>query len=58
MFRRPGNVHCHFFGTATLSFVDGIRAEPRDVFEFSDYMNTLHDDVLTETILMRDLVLR
>jgi hypothetical protein len=31
--RRPGDVHLHFFGTATLSFVDGVRAEPGDVFE-------------------------
>ncbi len=28
-------MHCHFFGTATLSFADGIRAEPGDVFEIS-----------------------
>jgi hypothetical protein len=32
-FRRPGDVHVHYFGTATLSFADGIRAEPGDVFE-------------------------
>jgi hypothetical protein len=32
-FRRPGDVHVHFFGTATLSFSDGIRTEPGDVFE-------------------------
>lgn len=32
-FRRPGDVHVHFFGTATLSFGDGIRTEPGDVFE-------------------------
>jgi len=31
--RRPGDVHLHFFGTATLSFADGIKAEPGDVFE-------------------------
>jgi hypothetical protein len=31
--RRPGDVHLHFFGTATLSFADGIRVEPGDVFE-------------------------
>ena len=31
--RRPGDVHLHFFGTATLSFADGIAAEPGDVFE-------------------------
>jgi hypothetical protein len=33
LFRRPGDVHVHFFGTATLSFADGIRTEPGDVFE-------------------------
>jgi hypothetical protein len=31
--RRPSDVHLHFFGTATLSFADGVRAEPGDVFE-------------------------
>jgi hypothetical protein len=33
MFRRPGDVHVHFFGTATLSFADGICTQPGDVFE-------------------------
>lgn len=32
-FRRPGDVHIHFFGTATLSVADGIRTQPYDVFE-------------------------
>jgi hypothetical protein len=32
-FRRPGDVHVHFFGTATLSFADGVSAQPGDVFE-------------------------
>jgi hypothetical protein len=32
-FRRPGDVHAHFFGTATLSFSDGIRLEAGDVIE-------------------------
>ena len=31
--RRPGDVHLHFFGTATLSFADGVQARPGDVFE-------------------------
>jgi len=31
-FRRPGDVHIHFFGTATLSFAAGMRAAPGDVF--------------------------
>ncbi len=34
-FRRPGDVHCHFFGTATLSFAAGITAKPGDIFEIS-----------------------
>ncbi|HSE74598.1 MAG TPA: AraD1 family protein [Dongiaceae bacterium] len=33
LFRRPGDLHVHFFGTATLGFGDGIRTEPGDVFE-------------------------
>ena len=33
LFRRPGDVHVHFFGTATLSFADGVRTEVGDVFE-------------------------
>ncbi len=33
LFRRPGDVHVHFFGTATISFADGIETRPGDVFE-------------------------
>lgn len=33
VFRQPGDVHVHMFGTATLSFADGIRPEEGDVFE-------------------------
>ncbi|MGQ0334837.1 AraD1 family protein [Halomonas elongata] len=32
-FRRPGDVHVHFFGTATLSFADGIQPREGDRFE-------------------------
>jgi hypothetical protein len=32
-FRRPGDLHIHFFGTATLSVGDGIQTQPGDVFE-------------------------
>jgi hypothetical protein len=34
-FLRPGDVHIHFFGTATLSFADGVCARPGDTFEIS-----------------------
>lgn len=33
LFRRPGDVHVHFYGTATLSFADGIQTQAGDVFE-------------------------
>ena len=33
LFRRPGDLHVHFFGTATISFADGIMAQNEDVFE-------------------------
>lgn len=32
-FRRAGDIHVHFFGTATLSFGDGFTAKPGDEFE-------------------------
>jgi hypothetical protein len=32
-FRRPGDVHVHFFGTATLSFADGVTTRAADIFE-------------------------
>jgi hypothetical protein len=33
LFRRAGDLHVHFFGTATLSFADKIKARDGDVFE-------------------------
>lgn len=33
LFRQPGDAHLHFFGTATLSFADGIEPQAGDVFE-------------------------
>ena len=33
LFRRPGDLHVHFFGTATLSFSDGVKTQAGDVFE-------------------------
>lgn len=36
LFRHPGDVHVHMFGTATLSFADGIKTEPGDVFEIEE----------------------
>lgn len=35
LFRRPGDVHVHFFGTATLSFTDNFPLLDGDVFEIS-----------------------
>ena len=34
-FKRPGDVHVHFFGTATLSFADQVKPQPGDVFEIA-----------------------
>lgn len=33
LFRRPGDIHCHFFGTATASFSKGFEPQDGDVFE-------------------------
>ena len=35
IFCQPGDLHVHMFGTATLSFADGIRPEFGDMFEIS-----------------------
>ena len=34
-FRRPGDVHVHYFGTATLSIADNVKTQDGDVFEIS-----------------------
>ncbi len=36
LFRQPGDVHVHMFGTATLSFADGIKTQQGDVFEIEE----------------------
>jgi hypothetical protein len=33
LFRQPGDVHIHFFGTSALSFADNIRTADGDIFE-------------------------
>ena len=33
LFRQPGDAHIHMFGTATLSFSDGIKVEDGDMWE-------------------------
>jgi hypothetical protein len=33
LFKRPGDVHIHFFGTATLSVADNIVVQPGEIFE-------------------------
>ena len=35
LFRQPGDVHVHCFGTATASFADGIKTQDGDVFEIT-----------------------
>jgi hypothetical protein len=35
LFRAPGDVHVHCFGTATASFADGIKTRDGDVFEIA-----------------------
>ncbi|HBY08149.1 MAG TPA: hypothetical protein DEH22_10320, partial [Chloroflexi bacterium] len=55
MFRKPGDVHCHFFGTATLSRNAGVVTQPGDLFEISatefgrPLRNTMAQDVDQES---------
>lgn len=48
VFRQPGDVHVHMFGTATLSFADGIEAQDGDVFEIeaTDFGLSLHNPLI------------
>jgi hypothetical protein len=41
LFRHPGDVHVHFFGTATASFADGFETQADDVFEIEAHPFTL-----------------
>jgi hypothetical protein len=41
LFRRPGDIHVHFFGTATLSFSEGIKTQVGDIFEIAGEPFTL-----------------
>jgi hypothetical protein len=34
-FRRPGDLHIHYFGTATLSVADGFKTKDGDIFEIA-----------------------
>ncbi|MEE2860803.1 MAG: AraD1 family protein [Paracoccus sp. (in: a-proteobacteria)] len=48
LFRQPGDVHVHFFGTATLSFADGITTQDGDMFqiECADFGLPLRNSLL------------
>ena len=35
LFRQPGDVHVHCFGTATASFADGVKTKDDDIFEIT-----------------------
>ncbi|EGF92889.1 fumarylacetoacetate FAA hydrolase family protein [Asticcacaulis biprosthecium C19] len=35
LFRTPGDIHVHCFGTATASFADGVKTQDGDVFEIT-----------------------
>ena len=47
IFRQPGDLHVHYFGTATLSFADGIKTEEGDTFEIevADFGQPLRNTV-------------
>lgn len=60
VFRASGDVHVHMFGTATLSFGDGIKTEAGDIFEIDaapfglPLRNTLAYDTVKD-VLVRHL---
>jgi len=60
-FRRPGDVHVHFFGTATLSFADEVQTREGDRFEIAlpefgrPLRNALHTEATTGVIRVNTL---
>lgn len=54
LFRQPGDLHVHMFGTATLSYADGVRTQTGDVFEIEaapfglPLRNPLHETPASE----------
>jgi len=50
LFRHPGDIHVHFFGTGTLSFTDGFIAKVGDVFEVESktFGRTLRNPLVQE----------
>lgn len=60
LFRRPGDVHVHFFGTATLSVSDGIVTQDGDVFviQAEPFRLTLRNPVSFDTTIVKPVVSR
>ncbi len=58
LFRQPGQVHVHVFGTATLSFADGIVLQDNDVMEIDcpQLGRPLRNTVKTQKIPTFDVV--
>lgn len=50
IFRQPGDLHVHMFGTATLSFADQVECKAGDVFEISaaDFGPSLRNRLVVE----------
>ena len=59
-FRRPGDVHCHFFGASVLSFSSGVVAQEGDVFEISSpqFGRPLRNPLMKETAAEDSLTIR
>ncbi|MGI4748896.1 MAG: AraD1 family protein [Janthinobacterium lividum] len=60
LFRRPGDVHVHFFGTATLSVSDGIVTQDGDVFviQAEPFRLTLRNPVSFDATIVKPVVPR
>jgi len=53
-FLQAGDVHVHYFGTATLSFADGIKAAPGDTFEIAveEFGAPLRNGIVSAKLLL------
>ncbi len=60
LFRQPGDLHVHMFGTATLSFADGLKPQDGDIFEIeaADFGLPLRNSLTTAPALTGAVVVQ
>jgi hypothetical protein len=60
LFRNPGDLHCHFFGTSTFSFGDSIKIKDGDQFKiesevFGKPLCNVRKNVIEKSVQIKSL---